>query len=768
MGLLEKAYEYKKHINSKGKETLLDRIKGPAETEFVHEKSTPSDDFLDDQDQIIGITPEVSDDIPLSGDARQRIADVDDQDFSQGVEDQDIILSEKDLEDLSFGDELGREQKGDRGGGLDVDDDLFTLPDEETVSPQDILDTQKKSDALPVANDRIDDDMVGKYTESRKILPDKKAVVDVFGPEDVPDMEVIGKQMKNPEVRSMEMNDRLKAVKSKDVSPIEDEEGDAILEDVDHVRMEKNRPPLSDMDEQEIRISPDIVNEGDKSVDVDRDNQISDIEPGMVVKHDKKFHDFMVLYEIGKEIVKSENRKELYDVVLFSIMGQIGASSSSIMIADPDNERRFIIADSRGVTIRNKKLYFDVQDKILGDILKRKDIIDLEEYKNQPEHRDEYYKYISIDARLISPLNHDGNVIGAVVLGDKITIGDYSDEEKDFILSVSEISALALQKINNLEKYKDENENYKREIEHINNVDSFQDKIVSDVSLKRLEELIASEFSDLGIAVFALYVHDDRHEKFFPLITEKEDFLGLKESNYSFDLHHPFIGYIHELKEAIKVEEFKRIKVIKDSFSEGQLSKMEFFWIYPFKFGNRLTGFTVVNDIEDQDREKEIHDKLVRLNKVLFSYVLNIKSMDIQENKYIDYVGITLKRIEREIENAKNLRIPLTLILFSIKNFKRYYNLFGNDEVKKIVDTFEMVIRSRLSDPDFSVRYDRNKLLMVLPGKNKKFAVPLANTIRNEMIQSFKKKEMQLLVTFLTAEYPEDGEDLNLLLDSID
>ncbi|MBP7585913.1 MAG: hypothetical protein KBA61_17850, partial [Spirochaetes bacterium] len=71
-------------------------------------------------------------------------------------------------------------------------------------------------------------------------------------------------------------------------------------------------------------------------------------------------------------------------------------------------------------------------------------------------------------------------------------------------------------------------------------------------------------------------------------------------------------------------------------------------------------------------------------------------------------------------------------------------------------------------EPDFAVRYDRSKVLIALPGKNKKYAVPLANTIRNEVIQGFKKKEMQLLVTFLTAEYPEDGEDLHALLDVID
>jgi hypothetical protein len=37
MGLMEKALQYKNEMNRQGKETLIDRIQGPAETEVVDE-----------------------------------------------------------------------------------------------------------------------------------------------------------------------------------------------------------------------------------------------------------------------------------------------------------------------------------------------------------------------------------------------------------------------------------------------------------------------------------------------------------------------------------------------------------------------------------------------------------------------------------------------------------------------------------------------------------------------------------------------------------
>jgi len=148
--------------------------------------------------------------------------------------------------------------------------------------------------------------------------------------------------------------------------------------------------------------------------------------------------------------------------------------------------------------------------------------------------------------------------------------------------------------------------------------------------------------------------------------------------------------------------------------------------------------------------------------------MISIENQSIKSRKYIDNVEVIYKKIDDEIINARNLGIPLTLILFSIKNYKRYYNLYGVDEAKKLLEQFEKTVRIRLSDGDFCVRYDRHKVLLVLPGKDKKFAVPLANAIRNEIVQGFRKKEIQLLLTFLTAEFPDDGNNVYSLMDAID
>ena len=127
----------------------------------------------------------------------------------------------------------------------------------------------------------------------------------------------------------------------------------------------------------------------------------------------------------------------------------------------------------------------------------------------------------------------------------------------------------------------------------------------------------------------------------------------------------------------------------------------------------------------------------------------------------------------RHLRSYENRKCFLTtteffIIVFSIKNFKRYENIFGSEKSGELINNFSQLIISRLSETDFSVRYDRNKILVLLPGKDKKFGSVFANTIRNELMQKFKINEMQLLVTFLLSESPLDGNDLSSFTDNID
>ncbi len=722
MGLLEKALKYKSEMNKRGRETIIDRIPGPADTELMNDGEvnaleTPTRDAQAFQKNIVSSKD-------ASGEEIMQL----DESLLHELDDEMLPREEAEARPIILDDEEpsvseARERASDTRSEAESDD-LFRLPEEDATSPEEVLGNQKydQREIGAETTTSSSESAEAPITAGYQLFSD-----DPFGPEDAP--VISGRKSRSVEISEEKPPSARPAITG--ISPVsEDKAAFGTPED---------------------------------SVEVARDDEA--LQPQ---RRSKQFQDFLILYEIGKEIMRCDNRKDLFDAILFSVMGQIGTSSSSVLAVDTGDPSRWIVGDSRGVTIRNKKMSFDTSEGIISRVISRKQIVDLDEFKDNPAFSDDYYRFISIDARLLSPMVYDGEVIGAIVLGEKLTIGDYSDAEKDFIAAVSEISAIALRKVSFIEKLRDEHARYSTELEYINHVEELKARMVSDVNLRRLDEIIGTEFQKLGILSFAVFVDDEKNERYMPLFVEKNDTLALRSKEFVLPYENSLVEYIGALKECVKVEDHRRLKVVSDAFTETRMKMMPLLWIYPFKFGKKLSGFLLVFDIVDFEREKEIHGKLARLSTVLFSYIMNLKSLDVHENRYVDFIEPVLRRIENELQNARNLKIPLTIILFSIKNFKRYYTLYGRIEARRIIDALEMIIRTRLSDTDFSVRFDRNKVLIVLPGKNKKYAVPLANTVRNEIIQYFKQKEVQLLVTFLSAEFPEDGDDLYTLLDIID
>jgi len=664
MGLLEKALQYKQEINKKGKETLIDTIIGPAETEFINDKKDDASLTLQE--------------------------DVD-----------TIELSNGDLKSIE-----------------PIEDELFILPEDNTP-----------------AKDKVEDDNANYDTI---IMQDQEVVLDneldYLGPEDEPDLE----SLRNANIQET------KVTKGVNLS----------------YSLDNNQKFRIIESPEESKDSVNTMHEGE-SIKQPLSTEYS-------IKPDKKFQDFVVLYEIGKEIVKSHSLNELYDAILFSVMGQIGSASATLLVLSSDDENALIVADSRGITIKNKNIRFDINKGLFNILMQSKGVVDIEQFKQQTQYRDEYYQLIAIDARLFIPLRYDSKVFGALVLGEKITIGDYSEEEIDFIERISEFAAIAYEKVHKMEQLENDIQKSVDDRKFWNELDEYKQNLRKYPQKDYFNVTAHSIMKSNGFLSYAVYVKNNKDLSYSLLLTDEEDILLLKDSANSINTDTAFIDYISSLHSASNIEDFDRNRAIREIFSESSIRKMTLCWINPYKVADELLGFFCVFRLRDYQRREIQFERFKVITDVLLSHYL---SLQLIESQYVNYIDITLpvfNRIDKELANVTRLTIPLTIILFTIKNLKRYYAVQGLEKTQQLMNKIEAIIISRLSDGDFTARIDRNKFLIVLPGKNKKFAVPFANALKNEMVQQFSDKELQLLVTFLMAEYPEDGSDVYSLLDSID
>ncbi|MGB4267749.1 MAG: GAF domain-containing protein [Spirochaetota bacterium] len=665
MGLLEKALQYKQEINKKGKETLIDTIIGPADTEFISDRKDIASKVLQDD-----------------GDT--------------------IELSNGDLKNIE-----------------PIEDELFILPDDNTP-----------------AKDKVEKDTTNHDTV---IMQDHELVLssepDYLGPEDEPDLESLRKTslQETSEFQGKNFDNK--------------QDGNPKFRIIESP--EENRDNVGPVQQDDTKKQP--------------------LPTEYSIKSDKKFQDFVVLYEIGKEIVKAHSLKELYDAILFSVMGQIGSASATLLVLNVDDENSLIVAESRGITIKNKNIRFDISKGLFNILMQSKGVVDIEQFKQETQYRDEYYQLIAIDARLFIPLRYDSKVFGALVLGDKITIGDYSEEEIDFIERISEFAAITYEKVHKMEQLENDMRKLEDDRKFLNELDEYKQSLRKYPHKDHFKVNVQSMMVTNGFLNFAAYIRNNNKDKGYSLLlTDEEDLLLLKDSANSINSDTGFIEYITSLNSAADLEDFDRNRAIREFFKESSIRKMTLFWINPFKVADELLGFFCVFRLRDYQRREIQFERFKVMTDALLSDYLTLQLIESQYVNYSDIILPVFNRIDKELANVTRLTIPLTIILFTIKNLKRYYTIQGLEKTRELMNKIEAIIISRLSDGDFTAKIDRNKFLIVLPGKNKKFAVPFANALKNEMVQQFSDKELQLLVTFLMAEYPEDGTDVYSLLDAID
>jgi diguanylate cyclase (GGDEF)-like protein len=449
-------------------------------------------------------------------------------------------------------------------------------------------------------------------------------------------------------------------------------------------------------------------------------------------------------------------------------MGQIGSTSSSMLVEEKPGSDRWVIAMSRGVKIDTEGLYFARSQGILSLLADPGRIIDIDEYRNDESYRDDYLTYLSVDARYIAPVMHGNKLTGAVLLGEKVSVEDYTEKEKGFISQICDSAASVLNGMLEKERLNQEISALKKNLGELNMVESLQDMIVHEGSIEKLESVIRDEFDRQGITCYALFGRMREGNSFSPVITEREDFLSLRESSFNIEEKSLLVRHLSRSEAPVIIDNFRDADLLKNSFSGIQLSRMSIFRAYPFVLGERVMGFIFIFRARENIDLRETDLKIRKISRFIFAYLHLIRETELSHRRQIDDMELVYQRIDKELDNAREIGIPVSLVLFSIKNFRRYYNAYGYERSRILLRDTEKIIADRLGDPDFSVRYGRNRFLVVLPGKDRKYAVPLASAVRNRIVDSAGEKDGQLLVTFLIAQFPDDGNDPFSLMDSLE
>lgn len=480
-----------------------------------------------------------------------------------------------------------------------------------------------------------------------------------------------------------------------------------------------------------------------------------------------EFNDYSVLFEIQKELIEAETLEHIYKILLFSIMGQIGVSSASIL-GKSGNGEEWTILDSDGIEFDSEIKTWDPKSGILSLLDNFRGLLDIEDLKNDINLREDYYNFVSVDARLISPLVYNNELIGAVLVGEKIDSAEFTSSDAEFITTLSELASHAIEILLKYEELHVELLGLRIEKEIMWDVEIMQNTIIECGSEKELAATLQKSFYSLGIENFAIFLNDPVNGGFYPAYFEREDILGFENSGFRIRKDNRLINFYLSKKASIMVENFEESAVLAETFGRERLKKIDIFVSYPFFISGNLTGFISLFKINPAVELIDIDIRIQKIVRFLFPYITSIVEHDPAKNLYNDLTGVLYGRIEGELTRSAELNIPLSMILLSIKNFKRFYDRFGRIEMSRLFDRISVIIQTKLYSADFSVRIDRNKFLLVLPGKDRKYSTTLSGILKNEISSLYQNSDFKLLVSSISSVYPEDGKELFSLLEVLE
>jgi len=126
---------------------------------------------------------------------------------------------------------------------------------------------------------------------------------------------------------------------------------------------------------------------------------------------------------------------------------------------------------------------------------------------------------------------------------------------------------------------------------------------------------------------------------------------------------------------------------------------------------------------------------------------------------------------ERELEQARRYRLPLSLILVEVDRFKTFNDTYGHLCGDEILKTVAGLLRRNSRSADIVARYGGDEFVLLLPHTSKRDAQEIAERIRRSIAHypiPIRERFVTATVSIGVAAFPEDGRTAEVLVEAAD
>ncbi|MCC6275998.1 MAG: GAF domain-containing protein, partial [Leptospiraceae bacterium] len=180
-----------------------------------------------------------------------------------------------------------------------------------------------------------------------------------------------------------------------------------------------------------------------KQESADTTNVIEQIE-----QYEKKIYDQRQLLDISKALNSTLDYKYLIDAILNICLAQMQTLKTAIYLA-PDVDADHFTLDSghKGFDIskedEERKLMVD--SPLIQFFEQKQKAVTLAQLEANDFSEDELKYFKNMGVELLVPLSAKGKVNGLLILGEKMSMSDYLEAEKDFLTTLAGLAGVAVE-----------------------------------------------------------------------------------------------------------------------------------------------------------------------------------------------------------------------------------------------------------------------------------------------------------------------------------
>ncbi len=479
----------------------------------------------------------------------------------------------------------------------------------------------------------------------------------------------------------------------------------------------------------------------------------------------RKIDNYLTLFDITRELTSIDDFDEMWETLLFSIMGQPGTEKICFFSSKqagrggdllyPVIHRGFDLPD--GWTLKEG-------DEIYDRLKVRSGARYAKEMRSAPLSPVENSILDTVEAELLIPVRNGEHLLGIMVLGPPMSGGDYSTDDMEFLGMLGELSAAGVERALSRTEFEEKTASLSRKAKVQDHILALARKSSSVKNLDGvydlLSEVLTEEFFVDSFSLVLLSPGEQEYRIFGGNRLSPESL-----ERFSLPVNSDLVGTVSNLTRIYELNDFRENREIRNSYTNDDIALMNHFWILPLINLNWLVGFVTIH--RTSRAWTDFHREMaVSLAEVIAPVIANALILTERESVFRDPFSPLEDRLRQEMKRATEFHAAVSLVELRIKNIQRLFALNPPEEVTEYLSHLTRIIGEFLFDTDYLSRIGQGRFALILPGRTRHEAELFSRKVLAELRRQNRlvRSPVEVQFSHSLSTFPEDTSDPERML----